>query len=131
MKLLPSEYVVKALKEGKKIEVKIGKDGEWEEIDVFRMNINSQLMPENLFRLAQEMITIGDVSFPKPEIQTPEIGTKYYTPILCTIQPFDYHTWEDTQIDYKYFKMNLIHLSKENAIAHAKALIKLSGGTYE
>lgn len=77
------------------------------------------------------MFSIGDVSFPKPEIQTPEIGTKYYTPILCTTQPYDYHTWEDTQIDYKYFKMNLIHLSKENAIAHAKALIKLSGGNYE
>ena len=89
--------------------------------------------PRNKFRLAQEMITIGDVSFPKPESEPPELGTEYwiaepsYGYYATTIPIF----WSDDSQDRIYLKRGLVHLTRENAIAHAKALIKLSGGNVD
>ena len=85
---------------------------------------------EYSFRI-KEMITIGNVSFPKPETKKPNMNSKYYSPLLGdTSEAYIELSWEDDSIDNTSFTQGLVHLSKDNAIAHAKALIEISGGTY-
>lgn len=84
-----------------------------------------------IFRLAQEMITIGGVSFPKPESEPLSKNTRYYLPYLFKPEEPYETVWDNVEMDYKYLALGLIHLSQKNAIAHAKALIKLSGGNVD
>lgn len=131
MKLLTPEEVLQAIKDGKPVEVKFGEHYEWKLVDRFRMNIDELLDPEHSFRSPQEVITIGDVSFPKPETQAPDLGVRYYIVDLTECKLINSFAWLNSELDYHYLNIGNLHLSEENAIAHAKALIKLSGGTYE
>lgn len=36
--------------------------------------------------------------------------------------------WDNVKLDEQRLERGVVHLTEENAIAHAKALIKLSGG---
>lgn len=85
------------------------------------------------FRLKQEIITIGDVSFPKPETIPLEMNTTYWVadPISSNLTAQSPSKWENDIQDNRFLSRGFIHLSQENAIAHAKALIKLSGCNYE
>lgn len=130
MKLLTPEEVLQAIKDGKKVEYLYGKEDEWYELKDFDFTVENLLDSYYSFRLAQEMITIGDVSFPKPLTDKPSINTKYYYP-SSYFHLFDNGFWNNTELDCHRLKLGMLHLTKENAIAHAKALIKLSGGTYE
>ena len=73
------EEVLEALRLGKDIEYNyLG--GDWV--------IYNQVSPvgaltsgEYSFRI-KEMITIGNISFPKTETNVPDVGTTYYTPVL-------------------------------------------------
>lgn len=74
------------------------------------------------------MVAIGDVCFPKPESSPLRTGTTYFYPNFIKVGLEDWFEWTDDELDFKLLKSNMLHLSKENAIAHAKALIKLNGG---
>lgn len=131
-KLLTPIEVVQALQEGKKVEVKFGVNCEWTMLYKNRIGLDELLEPRHSFRLAQEMITIGDVSFPKP-VTEPffECGQSYYFVDLTVLECVRSRPWSNDSFDQRVLNLGLVHLSKENAIAHAKALIKLSGGSYE
>lgn len=77
------------------------------------------------------MITIEDISFPKPETRPLKMGAIYWYVDLLNTDLFLIDTWDNIEEDYHRLRIGSIHLTKENTIAHAKALIKLSGGTYE
>lgn len=135
MTILTPQEALQAIADGKKLEYKWHTDDEWYMFyplinGVFLENI---MKGKSVFRLAQEMITIGDVSFPKPESNPLKNGTEYWvadpTSQYCTTQGAN--CWGNDDLDKNYFRRNLVHLSKENAIAHAKALIKLSGGNVD
>lgn len=82
------------------------------------------------YRLVQEMVTVGDVSFPKPVSKPLKTGTEYWLvqPDYLNHTMGDSYTWYADANDRLFLKRGLIHLSKENAIEHSKALIQLSGG---
>lgn len=95
------------------------------------MSLNVLLNPKNSFRLRQAMLTVENVIFPKPETKPLAKDTRYYLPFLLNPdKPYE-ALWDNVEMDYKYLKAGLIHLSEENATEHAKALIKLSGGTWD
>lgn len=133
MKLLTPEQVLQAIKENEPVEVKFGEHYEWTLVDKFRMGIDELLDSEHLFRFPQAMVKIGDVSFPKPETKPLEMNTEYWVadPISSNFTAQNPSKWENDTQDNRFLSRGFIHLSKENAIAHSKALIKLSGGTYE
>ena len=122
------EEVLEALRSGKEVEYSY-QGGYWV--------IYNQASPvgvltsgEYSFR-TKEMVTIGNVSFPKPETKKPNMDSKYYSPLLGDISKgYIELTWEDDAIDNISLTQGFVHLSKDNAIAHAKALIEASGGTY-
>ena len=133
-RLLTPPEVVQALINGKNVEIKRLNDSqnsEWEPLNEHEIHIRVLTIGLFMFRLAEEMITIGDVSFPKPVSEPLKEGQEYFMPDLCLSGLFHRGTWDDDYADTRRLNLNGIHLSKENAIAHAKALIKLSGGTVD
>lgn len=131
MKLLTPEEVLEAFRKDKPVEINLSKSLPWQAFDKFRMNVNVLINPETSFRLAQEMITIDDVAFPKPESEPPRKGVYYWVPVLTWDTLINSVQWYGGNVDLRYLKRGLVHLTEERAMEHAKALIKLSGGTYE
>ena len=134
MQTLTPPEVVQAILDGKRVEIRgviASQNDDWKPLDEHEIHIRVLTNGLFMFRLAQEMVTIGDVSFPKPESEPPELGTEYWITELS----YEYYAttlpvlWDDDSHDHMYLKRGLIHLSRENAVAHTEALIKLSGGS--
>lgn len=137
MKSLTPQEVLKAIADGVKLEHKwIGSEwtvpSEWKDFNPLENSvvIENIFNGKYIFRLCQETITIGDVSFPKPESNPLKDGTEYWVAEpayqhYIAIRP---SRWAGDDLDRRFLHRGLVHLTKENAIAHAKALIKLSGG---
>ena len=134
MQTLTPPEVVQAILDGKRVEIRgviASQNDDWKPLNEHEIHIRVLTNGLFMFRLAQEMVTIGDVSFPKPESEPPELGTEYWIAELS----YEYYAttlpilWADDSHDHMYLKRGLIHLSRENAVAHAEALIKLSGGS--
>lgn len=131
MTVLTPQEALQAITDGKKLEYRWYDRDEWRELDPLNngVTIEAVLRMDFIFRLAQEMITIGDVRFPKPETNKPALGTEYWVADLIS-ESFTrpYRTeWVDDSYDNRVLSRGLLHLSEEKAIAHAKALIELSG----
>ncbi|AKG09015.1 hypothetical protein AAX05_01180 [Moraxella bovoculi] len=80
MRILTPQEVLQAISDGKKLEYKFNKEKDWR---IFRpldngVTIGDVLVRRFIFRLAQEMITVGDVSFPKPELKPLKDGDEYW-----------------------------------------------------
>lgn len=136
-KLLTPQEVLQAIIDGKKLECRWYNSPYWVVFLPSEHHISiANIINHNknfIFRLAQEKITIGGMSFPKPESKAPELGTKYWTPnpfedVFEREQPL---YWQNDRFDNQCLQKGMLHLSKENAIAHAKALIELSGGNVD
>ncbi|TWV81544.1 hypothetical protein [Moraxella sp. VT-16-12] len=127
--LLTPQEALQALIDGQDIEFIEQDSDEW-----FAFNERfaiKYLYKENLsFRKVkkQEMITIGDVSFPKPYQGEMEYNEIYHVPRIDYKSLYNSTRWDGGAEDRMMMSRGLLHLSKENAIAHAKALIRLSGG---
>lgn len=53
-------------------------------------------------------------------------GTSYYVPdLLATEAECIKYTWNDDSVDDVLLERGFVHLSQENAIEHAKALLSL------
>ncbi|MDO4441357.1 MAG: hypothetical protein Q4B81_04165 [Moraxella sp.] len=131
MKLLTPQETLQAIIDGKRVEIRGAIDSHnsgWKPLNEHEIHIRVLTNGLFIFRLAKETITIGDVSFPKPESSPPKQGTKYWAVSITAHYIPPLRIWEDDNIDKSYLAHGLVHLSKENAIAHAKALIELSGG---
>ena len=135
MKELTPQETLQAIAEGKKLECRWFGTDDWRYFNHLenRLTIEGIFRGSCSFRLYQEMVTVGDVSFPKPESEPLEINTEYWIAELsygyyATANPT---LWVDDSQDRLYLKRGCVHRTRENAIAHAKALIKLSGGTID
>lgn len=80
---------------------------------------------------APELIQIGGIHVPKPLMTPPPIGTRYWRVVIDDVPLTDGLTWDGCEYDKIILNRRMLHLTKENAVAHAKALIKVSGGTCE
>ncbi|MDO4894990.1 hypothetical protein [Moraxella sp.] len=132
MKLLTPQETLRAIADGKKIEFAQTGSLTWRTFHPkgSTICIRSVFNRSFVFRLAQEMITISNVSFPKPESEPLKNGTEYWVaePSYLRYMEAKSSCWADDDLDRDFLHRGLVHLTKENAIAHAKALIKLSGG---
>lgn len=69
-----------------------------------------------------------DITIPTPYQGEMRYGQEYYVPDLVFEDMYDIYEWRNSDIiDNRLLNRGLIHLTKENAIAHAKALLALSG----
>ena len=129
---LSPQQVLQAIIDNRALECKLYCSDKWAMFNPLEngVSIASVLNEYFMFRPYQEIITVGEISFPKPVSEAPEVGTEYW----LTMSYYDHYTttqsfvWNNDHKDNMFLQRCLIHLSKENAIEHSKALIKLSGG---
>lgn len=88
-----------------------------------------KIQVHNYLRIKPRTITIGDMEVPEPLREMPESGYVYW-PALSdesfaqrTTVVSNHDDWERNML-----RRGLLHATAEAAIAHAKALIKISGG---
>lgn len=133
MKLLltPAE-VVQAIQDGRRVEFRYPNNDIWHELKTWKnLSLDMLLNSAWQFRLAQEMVVVGDVSFPKSELEPLKDDDEYWVADPTSIHYALSSQWAGDKLDKWALSRGLLHKSKENAIAHAKALIKLSEGEIE
>ena len=79
-----------------------------------------------LYRRILQTIDINGIAVSKPVDYELKYSMKYYIPILTTYQLFASYEWTDHRLDKQFLDLGLIHLTKENAINHAKALLSFT-----
>ena len=87
---------------------------------------------ENLeYRVAPHVIRIGPFSFNSAETCKPPIGTPYWAASFIGRGSAEHSSgekWDDGSWDNNMFENGLVHLTKENAVAHGNVLAAISLG---
>ena len=78
------------------------------------------------YTIRQEMRSLNGYEYPAPETEAPEVGTPYYVP--CIDGSILSKIWHGIRFDLNRLSLRIVHLSEENAIAHAEAIIWAGGG---
>lgn len=92
-------------------------DGQWP--------VNSFTGGHRVFRLKPQLV-IGDQLVPMPEREAPASGTAYFVPALYTLTCYSEYCWTGDECEQRWLERGLVHLTKEAASAHSKALVALS-----
>ena len=67
------------------------------------------------------------INIPEPLREKPEIGTRYYSPLIAYGRAETIcNVWDDDRIDEDRFSYGLCHLDRGSAKQHAKALLSLT-----
>lgn len=81
------------------------------------------------WRIKPRTIKIGDMEVPEPLQKKSELEVDYYISNPFSESLFDYCRKRNDAFDRLWLRRGLCHSTKDAAIAHAKALIAISGGT--
>lgn len=78
------------------------------------------------YRRKPRTININGHEVPEPEREVLKEGSTYWVArfeyeLLC-----DYYTWRNDELDYRWLKRGLIHLTEDAAVTHAKALLSFT-----
>lgn len=84
---------------------------------------------DTMYQRIPQTIRIGGQEVPKPLSEAPNKGTRYYSPAFDSEGMCFSHIWDGTP-DWcqRLLDRGFVHLTQEAAVAHAKALIAISGG---
>ena len=109
----------------------------WEELPISgnrvwrAMNDNPTWHPNWEYRRKPKTISINGFEVPEPLREAPKIGQSYFIAEISNESVVSI-TWGNDEIDNRWFSRGLIHLTKEAAELHAKALLsftqKVNGG---
>ena len=91
-------------------------------LDVLEPNFNS----DTKFRVKPKTISINGIEVPAPEQQALDTGTIYYMPSLLNSTLFGCCSWDNDGEDKRTLSRGLVHLTKEAAEQHAKALLSFT-----
>lgn len=92
------------------------------------LGANPPWSPNRQYRRKPKTIRIGDMEVPEPMKTAPEYGTVYWFPSFPYSETADNFAWSGDDVDNRMLQRGLCHATQEAAEAHAKALIKVSGG---
>ncbi len=81
------------------------------------------------YRRKPRTIRIGERDVPEPMRVAPQEGTMYWMPAFSGHLHASTTYWDGCEFDEDMLKHGFTHTTKEAAIAHAEALILISGGT--
>lgn len=91
-------------------------------LDILEPNFNSDAK----FRVKPEIIIINGIEVPAPERQELSEGTRYYMPQLMSAELCNWYEWADDDLDKRVLSRGTVHLTKESAVQHAKALLSFT-----
>lgn len=75
------------------------------------------------FRLAPRTIRVNGVEVPAPEKDAPALGARYYLVEIDSEKYFAELEWAGTTSENTWLERGLVYLTKEDAIARAKAML--------
>lgn len=106
------------------VETKSSIDGNW-----YPISDEPKWLDLNEYRIKPKTIRIGDIDVPEPVREELEIDELYFV-VDGSLREFtDSYRWKNDELDNIWLSRGLIHLTREAAELHAKALILVSGGT--
>ncbi|QPB42182.1 hypothetical protein [Rodentibacter haemolyticus] len=120
---LMAEYAKDAMetdKPWKRWEVKNDSDVKW-----YACKNHPAWHEDRQYRRKPKTILINGIEVPEPVREPLHKGDTYYTPDFDK-NMYSALGWCDDDYDIEYLRNGIIHLTKENAIAHAKALISFT-----
>ncbi|WP_237388027.1 hypothetical protein [Xenorhabdus sp. Sc-CR9] len=94
-------------------------DGSWRSI-----SDNFGFHKKCTYRLKPRTIRIGNIDVPEPVREPLEDGQEFFVPDLG-LDALPYH-WSGTTYNLRWLESGIIHLDRESAELHAKALIALT-----
>lgn len=81
--------------------------------------------PGWIFRLKPRTITVNGREVQAGEIMAPASGLSYWHPSVTRVELVDSSHWDGGDFDRRCMERGLVHLTKEAAIAHAKAMLNI------
>jgi hypothetical protein len=81
---------------------------------------------KNQYRRKPRTININGFEVPEPVRVPLETDTNYYCPHLASSELVSVSTWWDDGCDARRLNSGIIHLTKEAAVTHAKALLSFT-----
>lgn len=121
----PQAEILRAIADGKTVQIRHEDDDAWWEPTNALQYINSD---KHKFRIKPKTISINGHEFPKPARERLKDGQAYWIPRTDLLDQGDFQTWTGHYLDERNLKRGLIQLTKEGAIAQAKAMIAAVGG---
>ena len=91
--------------------------------------MHPQWYPDAEYRRKPKTIRIGERDVPEPMRVAPAMGSTYYIVDYSYAEHNAYHHWQNDEYDNIMLQSGLCHATEKAAIAHAEALILISGGT--
>lgn len=98
----------------------MGSDGIWYDKPV------NGFIPARLYRIKPKTVAIGGVEVNAPTKVAPKVYSRYYIPNITVDKLHSVGVWSLKERDFRYLDMGLVHLEKDDAISHAKALLSLT-----
>lgn len=82
--------------------------------------------PRAQYRRKPRTISINGIDVPEPVREPLENGQRCFIPEIGGMLLYSLTEWDGGGIDYRLLERGMIHLTKEAAIAHAKALLSFT-----
>lgn len=70
-----------------------------------------------------DTIEVNGFKVPAPMVVEPDMGDRYFTPDLARKDFAQEYRWRDDEYDFLFLSREIIHSTRENAVAHAKAML--------
>ena len=120
-----------ALANGQEVQFALGGPEKWEDWTQPHHDRFSPLFCADgiLWRVKPKTIRIGERDVPAPMTTAPEIGEHYWYVDLNEDDVTHSYEWKADRFDLRVLKRGFVHDNREAALAHAEALILVSGGT--
>lgn len=124
---LMAEYAKDALETDKPWELwefRYSADCQW-----YNFSVQHPAWREDIeYRRKHKTINIGGIDVQEPMLEAPEHGATYYCPAFIEEEMVEIYIWVNDELDRLNLERGLVHATRKAAIAHAKALILVSGG---
>lgn len=123
----PYATIIQAISNSESVEF-YNSDNQWvTQPDALALNeISRKLYPPSRYRVKPKLIRIGNYDVPEPVRQPIDEDIYYYTPCTSFADGYDRLLWEGSEFDLRQLENGQIHLTKEAAVLHAKALLSLT-----
>ena len=115
--------------------VEAGEKEPWKHFEVKCIHFNSWFeMPTGFwftdggydFRLKPKTININGFEVPEPVREPLPVGSEYFVADPSVSTYYIRYVWLDDRTDQTFLKRGIMHLTKEAAIQHAKALLSFT-----
>lgn len=98
----------------------------WTDEGVYYVESVGSKEPHNDLFMAEETIEINGYKVPKPETASPVVGAPYFVSDPAATSLYYRSTWNGSFSDQRILAHGVIHLTKEAALKHAKALLSFT-----